>query len=73
MKKPPTTTPLPKPKAAAKGKAISADDDFGEATFARALKTVKEAIAEASPDAEHTVKETIAEPTPAKPAKTKKR
>jgi hypothetical protein len=73
MKKPTTTTPLPKPKAAAKGRPISEDDDFGEATFARALKTVKEAIAEASPEGEKTVKETIAEPTPAKPAKTRKR
>jgi hypothetical protein len=50
MNNPTTTTPPPKPKPGAKGQPISEDDDFGEATFARALKTVKEAIAEASPE-----------------------
>ena len=54
MKKPvPTTlsvtTSRPTPKPAAKGKPISEEDDFGEATFARALKTVKETISQVSP------------------------
>jgi hypothetical protein len=50
MKKPTTTTPPPKPKPGAKGQPIRDDDDFGEATFARALKTVKETLAQVSPD-----------------------
>jgi len=49
MKKPVATTAPPKPKPSAKGKPISEEDDFGEATFARALKTVKETLTQVSP------------------------
>jgi hypothetical protein len=48
MKKP-TTTSIPKPKPGAKGKPIDEIEDFGETTFARAFKAVKDTIQEVSP------------------------
>ena len=39
----------PKPKSGFKGTPISEDDDFGEHTFARALKTVKETLKQVAP------------------------
>ena len=39
-----TERPVLKPAAAVKGRPISEDDDFGEQTYARALKAVTETI-----------------------------
>jgi hypothetical protein len=49
MKKTPTPSPKPKPSVSVKGTPISDDDDFGEQTFARAFKTVKETLKQVSP------------------------